>query len=65
MAQTDASPTDSFEDATTTYRLTCTDCSFEATVEGDVYEALDHADAHQEEYTDHPGNHFVNFTREG
>lgn len=48
--------------AASTYRLNCNDCSFETAVEGDCYDALDVADAHQEEYGGPIANHFVNFS---
>lgn len=47
-----------------TYDLTCTDCSYEATVVGTVYEALDVADAHQAEHGDPAADHFVNLERQ-
>lgn len=43
------------------YRLRCTDCSFETTVNGDSYDALKAAAAHQGEYGESSGDHFVNF----
>lgn len=46
---------------TFTYELTCTDCAFEATVDGGVYDALDVAEAHQEKYEDPYAEHFVDF----
>lgn len=47
-----------------TYKLRCVDCSFEAAVEGDVSEVLDVSDAHQEEHTADPFEHFVEFEPE-
>lgn len=44
-----------------TYELLCTDCSFEATVQGSFHEALDVAEAHQDDYGKAPADHFVNF----
>ena len=46
---------------TKTYNLTCTDCQFEATVNGDCYEVLDLIDAHQAEHEGDAFDHFVNF----
>lgn len=64
MAQSESSPIAELEEQTTanTYRLSCNTCSFETTVEGDCYDALDLADAHREEYAESVGNHFVDFT---
>lgn len=45
------------------FDLSCTDCSFETTVEGSVSDAFDVADAHQEDHGDTPTGHFVNFER--
>lgn len=42
------------------YKLTCTDCGFETTVEGDALDALDVADEHQTENGRVSGTHFVN-----
>lgn len=47
------------------FDLSCTDCSFETTVEGSVTDAFDAADAHQEEHGETPTGHFVNFERRG
>lgn len=44
-----------------TYELTCNDCTFETTVEGDIFDALDAADTHQEEHGETLTGHFVNF----
>lgn len=67
MAQSDASTAPQREEATTanTYSLSCNDCSFETAVEGDVYDALEAADAHQEEYGVAFTDHFVDFRMEG
>lgn len=48
-------------DATSTlvYDLTCTDCGYETTVEGSAHDALDVAEAHQEEYGDAYTDHVV------
>lgn len=43
------------------YELRCTDCSFEATVEGDVFAVLDVIEGHQERYVNDPIEHFVEF----
>lgn len=51
--------------ATHEYELFCTDCDFEATVNGTVHDALDIADTHQEEYGERPMDHFVTFKLEG
>lgn len=48
-----------------TFELTCTDCTFETTVDGSFYDALDVADAHQEEHGVAPTDHFVNFQLDG
>lgn len=56
-----ADPSDGTGD-TRTFRLRCTDCSFETTVEGDSRDALDVADAHQAEHGEPLADHFVNFT---
>lgn len=53
-------------DETTTgpvFELVCTDCTFERTVEGTFYDALDVADEHQEENGTVSTEHFVNFRR--
>lgn len=47
-------------DTTGLYRLRCTDCSYEDTVEGDLDSALDAANAHQETSGDAAPEHFVN-----
>lgn len=43
------------------YELHCVDCSFDSTVEGDVFAVLDVIDAHQEEYAVDALDHFVEF----
>lgn len=48
-------------DTTALYLLECTDCSFEATVEGDLDDALEIADNHQEGNGVREGDHFVDF----
>jgi hypothetical protein len=50
------------ESATTddTYELVCTDCEFTTTVDGSIYDALDTAEAHQDEYGTLSMDHFVN-----
>lgn len=64
MAQSDSSLTSKPAEPTTdgTYKLSCNHCSFETTVEGDCFDALEVADAHQEEYTEHLAAHSVDFT---
>lgn len=47
--------------STNVYELTCTDCAFETTVEGSVFDALDVADSHQDEHGQALTEHFVNF----
>ena len=47
-----------------TYTLNCVDCSFETTVEGDVFDVLDIIDIHQEEHAGDPFEHFVEFESE-
>lgn len=47
--------------AANTYRLNCTDCSFETTIRGDSDNVVDVAEAHQEEYGATITDHFVNF----
>lgn len=66
MAQSQSSKSSRREEPATakTYRLACTDCEFETTVTGDAFDALDIADAHQEEYERPIGDHFVDFTIE-
>lgn len=52
----------------TSFELTCPDCQFEKTVEGDVHEALAIAKEHREAYPPGPPGHFVDFrlsTRDG
>lgn len=44
-----------------TYELTCTDCAYETTVEGDVHDALDAAKLHQEAHENTATGHFVDF----
>lgn len=51
-------------DTTGLYRLNCTDCSYEDTVEGDLGAALDAANAHQEARGDTAPEHFVNLELE-
>lgn len=46
-------------DTSDLYELTCTDCSFEATVEGDFGDALEVADNHQGEFGEITADHFV------
>lgn len=43
-----------------TYELDCIDCSYESTVTGSVYDALDIAEAHQQNREDDSDEHFVN-----
>lgn len=43
------------------YDLTCTDCEFEATVEGSVHDALDEARRHRTENEETYTEHFVEF----
>lgn len=43
------------------YALSCVECSFETTVEGDVFDAFDVADTHREERADDASRHFVEF----
>lgn len=43
-----------------TYRLSCTTCSFAATVEGDLDAVMDRVDAHTAA-ADGDGSHFVEF----
>lgn len=47
------------------YKLVCTYCSFETTVEGSFLDALDIADNHQEERGAQPSDHFVNVEQYG
>ena len=57
---------DNEESATThDYDLFCTDCDFEVTVTGTVYDALDVADAHEEKHGGPPMDHFVTFRLQG
>lgn len=53
------------ETETDVYELTCIDCTFEATVEGTVYDVFDVVDTHQERHSDTRPEHFVNFERSG
>jgi hypothetical protein len=46
-----------------TFELSCTDCSFETTVEGEVMDALDVAESHQTKQGESVTDHFVNFER--
>lgn len=48
-----------------TYGLTCTDCGFESTVRGSVYEALYLAKAHRNAHGEPGHEHFVDFRLEG
>lgn len=48
-----------------TYELVCTDCEFEATVDGTVHDALDVADSHQQERGTRIEDHFVTFKLQG
>lgn len=48
-------------DTTALYELHCNDCSFEATVDGDLNEALEVANTHQEDRGVTPADHFVDF----
>lgn len=50
----------SFADTTGSYRLSCSDCSYEDTVEGGLEPALDAANAHQDARGDTVPEHFVN-----
>lgn len=50
---------------TDTYVLACNDCTFETTVEGTAFDALDVADAHQAKHGDSPVEHFVDFELDG
>ena len=43
------------------YALSCVECSFETTVEGDVFDAFDVADTHRAERADDASEHFVEF----
>jgi hypothetical protein len=60
-SKSSATPSTGEPTTTTTYRLTCTDCSFETTVEGGSYDVLEIADAHQKTYGETFKDHFVNF----
>lgn len=51
--------------STTTYVLTCTDCTFETNVRGSVYEALQAAKSHRVGNGDADNEHFVDFTLKG
>lgn len=44
-----------------TYELSCVDCPFERTVEGDAFQVLDVTDAHRKEHRDDAFDHFVEF----
>lgn len=46
------------------YQVSCSVCSFERTVAG-VYEALDTAEAHESEYSDHRHCHTVHVDLRG
>lgn len=48
-------------DTTGLYELSCNDCAFQATVDGDLNEALDVANSHQEKRGRTTADHFVNF----
>lgn len=50
--------------ASRTYTLSCIDCAFETTIEGDVLDVLDVIDVHQEEHTIDGFEHFVEFESE-
>lgn len=43
------------------YDLMCTDCRFEAVVEGNAFDALDVAKTHREEKGNSSTDHFVEF----
>lgn len=43
------------------YELSCNDCAFQATVDGDLNEALEVANSHQEGRGETQGDHFVDF----
>lgn len=43
------------------YRLTCTDCSFSASVNGDVDAVFDAIESHQADRVFDPGEHRVDF----
>lgn len=47
------------------YALTCTDCSFETTIEGTVMDAFDVADIHQKRHGHVQPDHFVNILLDG
>lgn len=47
-----------------TYTLSCVDCPFEATVEGDAIDVLDVVDVHQDEHRNDTYRHFVEFETE-
>lgn len=59
MAQSMA-PDTTDVDTTGRYRLRCSDCSYEDTVEGDLNAALDAANAHQATLGETDPEHFVN-----
>lgn len=48
-----------------TYKLDCTNCSFEAVVEGDLDDAYDLIEEHEEKYDDTGDNHFVDLETAG
>lgn len=43
------------------YALSCVECSFQTTVDGDVFDAFDVADTHREACADNASEHFVEF----
>lgn len=45
------------------FELTCTDCTYETTVEGTFLDALDVANAHEDEHGRTHTDHFVDVTR--
>lgn len=67
MRQPDSSTASRPSERTTghTYKLSCTDCSFETTVRGDVFDVYDAIDDHQEPFTNTAVRHFVNFEVDG
>lgn len=44
-----------------TYDLSCVDCSFETTVEGDAFDVLDAAQVHEKNHESDAVDHFVEF----
>lgn len=62
MSQSESSRASQAQDRSAhTYELSCTDCLFETTVEGDASDVYDVIDDHQEAYRRSTRNHFVNF----